>query len=72
MSSEQKNDLLVKRIKVFQIESNYSKDDIAKCLGVHPNTIRNKMHNPDTFTCWELKTLFKLMKLSDGDKASFL
>lgn len=62
MSTKQKNELLVKKIKIFQIEYNYSKDDIAKCLGIRTSTIYNKLNKPDTFTYRELKELFKLMK----------
>ena len=69
MSAEQKNELLVKSIKIFQIESNYSNDDLAHCLGIHTNTLRNKMRTPDTFTYMELKQLVKLMKLPEERKA---
>jgi hypothetical protein len=30
---DHKNESLVKAIRVFQIEANYSKDDLAQCLG---------------------------------------
>lgn len=69
MSSEQKNDLLVKKIKIFLIEKDWTKEDIAKCLGIHPNTIRNKLREPDTFSRWELVELFRIMKLSPEEKA---
>lgn len=64
--------LLVKAIKVFQIEANYSKDDLAQCLGIHTNTLRNKLRDPDTFTYLELKTLFKMMKMSEAQKAELI
>ena len=72
MTTEQKNELLVKSIKVFQIEANYSNDDLAQCLGIHTNTLRNKMHHPDTFTYMEIKNLFKLMKMPEDKKATLV
>lgn len=38
-------------------EHNYKKLEIAEKLGVHPNTIKNKIKNPLTFTLEELLTL---------------
>lgn len=72
MTYEQKNDLLVKAIKIFQIEANYSKDDVARCLGVHPNTLRNKMRDPNTFTYLEVRTLFDLMKMPGDQRVAIL
>ena len=72
MSIEQKSDQLVKAIKVFLIEANYTKDDLAQCLGIHTNTLRHKLHYPDTFTYLELKTLFKLMKMPEDRKAALI
>ena len=70
--SDHKNESLVKAIRVFQIQANYSKDDIAQCLGIHSNTLRNKLHDPDTFTYLELKTLFKLMKMPEAQKGELM
>jgi len=69
---DRKNESLVKAIKVFQIEANYSKDDLAQCLGIHTNTLRNKLRDPDTFTYLELKTLFKTMKMPEAQKAELM
>lgn len=72
MATEKKGDLLVRAIRVFQIEANYSKEDLAEYLGIHKNSLRNKMQNPDTFTYLELKNLFKLMKLPTEKKAELI
>ena len=72
MTSEQKNNYLVKSIKVFQIESDCSFNDLAQNLRMHPNTLRNKMRTPDMFTYFELKILSKLMKMSEEQKAMLL
>ena len=69
MIAKQKNELLVKKIKIFLIESGYSKDALAKSLGFSYGTLQNRLHEPDKFSRWELVELFRIMKLSPDEKA---
>lgn len=72
MAADQKDELLVKAIKVFQIEADYSSEDMAKSLGMHVNTFRRKLRLPGTFTYTELKNVFKLMKMPNDQKSPLI
>lgn len=63
MSSKQRDEELRKLIRVILAEYNYSKPQLAICLGCSYNTLLNKIKKPDTLTYPELRTLFKMKKL---------
>lgn len=45
---------------------------LAKCLGVVPDTVRNKKKRPETFTLRELQTVSRALKFSPIQAASIV
>ncbi len=53
--------------KVAQIRAGLSKEDIAKELGLNSTTVYRKINGESDFTLSELRTLKKILGLSNSD-----
>jgi len=65
---KQKHEWLVKRITIKMIEWNYSKSQLSAKLHMSLTSFYNRLNKPDTFTYWELQTLFYLLKFTPEEQ----
>ena len=69
---EERNRIVRSCIAANQERYAITNENLAKLLGVTPQTIRNRKKKPETFTLWELHALSRTLKFTPIQAASIV
>ncbi|MDD3338465.1 MAG: hypothetical protein PHS82_06360 [Lachnospiraceae bacterium] len=61
--------LIIERIIGRTRAANMNGKEVAKRAGIQPSTYYSRLRTPGTFRIWELRSVYKVLKIEEDDTA---